>query len=252
MYKALIIDDEKRAINILRILLEKHVPEIGTIEVAHGALNGLQAFETTKPDLVFLDVEMPLMSGFEVLSNIRESHPGANVIFTTAYDHYAIRAIRFSAIDYLLKPIDIDELRAAVQRFLSTISEPQNPSDLIDNLLSNLKSIHIQKPRLAVPTQGGAVFFDIDEIVRCESQDNYTTFHLKDGQRFVASRTLKEYDSLLAEYQFLRVHQSHLVNPAYVKEYTQKGMIEMTDDSRVPVSRRKHHWVQATLREMYS
>ena len=119
------------------------------------------------------------------------------------------------------------------------------------NLIANLKTIHLTKPRLAIPTTGGLIFFDIDEIIRCEADNNYTAFHLTGNRRFISSRTLKEYDDLLSEYQFLRIHQSHLVNPAFIKEYTQKGMMEMIDGVAVPVSRRKHHWVHEKLKAMY-
>jgi two-component system, LytTR family, response regulator len=253
MYSVLIIDDEKRALNVLRILVEKHLSGIAVVDTALGAEEGLSKFQVLNPDLIFLDVEMPGMTGFELLEEIRQNHTATNVIFTTAYDHYAIRAIRFSAIDYLLKPIDVHELKSAYQRFLDyREGQFRNPDELMSNLMSNLKSMHVQKPRLAVPTLGGAVFFDIDEIVRCQADDNYTEFYLADGQRFVASKPLKEYDALLHDYKFLRVHQSHLVAPVYIKQYTNKGMLELKDGTCIPVSRRKHHWLIGKLREMYS
>ncbi len=247
--KALIIDDEKRALNVLRLLIEQHIPEIDEVSTALGSVQGLEQVHALRPDLIFLDVEMPGMTGFELLEALQDIE--VNVIFTTAYDHYAIRAIRCSAIDYLLKPIDIQELKAAVQRFSRQPLRSDEINPLMSNLISNLKTIHHQKPRLAIPTTGGLSFFDIDEIIRCEADNNYTTFYLSGGRRFVSSRTLKEYDELLSEYQFLRVHQSHLVNPAFIKEYTQKGMLAMTDKSFVPVSRRKHQWVHDKLKEMY-
>ena len=247
--KALIIDDEKRALNILKLLIEQHIPEIQSVYTALGSAAGLEQIHSREPDLVFLDVEMPGMTGFELLEALHDVE--VNVIFTTAYDHYAIRAIRCSAIDYLLKPIDIQELKTAVHRAISRNASGGDLSPLMKNLIANFKTIHSHKPRLAIPTTGGLTFFDIDDIVRCESDNNYTTFFLMHGRKFVSSKTLKEYDELLTEYQFLRVHQSHLVNPAFIKEYTQKGMLEMTDGSRVPVSRRKHHWVNEKLKEMY-
>ncbi|MDX1477275.1 MAG: LytTR family DNA-binding domain-containing protein [Saprospiraceae bacterium] len=252
-YRALIIDDEKRAINILRLLIERHLPDITQIETALGAEAALSTMRQLSPDVLFLDIEMPVMTGFELLSEIRNDHEEVGVIFTTAYDHYAIKAIRFSAIDYLLKPIDVQELKAAWERFLATRNTPGVVrQDLLTNLLSNLQSIHTRKPRLAVPTQGGAVFFDIDEITHCAADNNYTVFHLETGKRFVASKTLKDYDTLLGDYHFLRVHQSYLVNPAFIKQYTQKGLLELKDGTTIPVSRRKHHWVNHRLKEMYS
>jgi len=247
--KALIIDDEKRALNILKLLIEQHIPEIDSVHTALGSAIGLEQIHVQKPDLVFLDVEMPGMTGFELLEALHDVE--VNVIFTTAYDHYAIRAIRCSAVDYLLKPIDIQELKTAVHRAIRQNASGHNLSPLMDNLIANFKAIQGHKPRLAIPTTGGLSFFDIDEIVRCESDNNYTTFYLINERKFVSSKTLKEYDEILSEYQFLRVHQSHLVNPKFIKEYTQKGMLQMTDGARVPVSRRKHHWVLEKLRQMY-
>jgi two-component system, LytTR family, response regulator len=253
MYNLLIIDDEKRALNVLRILIEKHLPGVATVETASGPEEGLIKFQQLAPDLIFLDVEMPGMTGFELLEEIRKINTTTNVIFTTAYDQYAIRAIRFSAIDYLLKPIDVHELVNAYQRFVDYCNTQfNNPDALMSNLMSNLKSMHIQKPRLAVPSLGGAVFFDIDEIVRCKANDNYTEFYLADGQRYVASKPLKEYDALLHDYNFLRVHQSHLIDPVYIKQYTNKGMLELKDGTQIPVSRRKHHWLVGKLKAMYS
>lgn len=246
---ALIIDDEKRALNVLKLLIEQHIPEIDEVHTAHGAAEGLDQVHTRRPDLLFLDVEMPGMTGFELLEAVKDIP--VNVIFTTAYDHYAIRAIRCSAIDYLLKPIDIQELKAAVHRFVQQPVSHDDLNPLMSNLIANLKSIHHQKPRLAIPSTGGLTFIDVDNILRCEADNNYTVFYLSGGKRFVSSRTLKEYDELLSEYQFLRIHQSHLVNPAFISQYTQKGMMEMTDGSFVPVARRKHHWVQDKLKAMY-
>lgn len=247
--KALVIDDEKRAINVLKLLIEKHVSEIKEVHTALGPAKGIEQIKTIRPDLIFLDIEMPGMTGFEMLEVLKDIH--MNVIFTTAYDHYAIRAIRFSAIDYLLKPIDIQELKIAVRRFVEQPTPTGDINPMMANLISNMKSIHIQKPRLAIPTTGGLVFFDIDEILRCESDKNYTTFFLINGKKFISAKTLKEYEELLSEYNFIRVHQSHLVNPQFIREYIQKGSMEMRDGTRIPVSRRKHQWVHEKLRRMY-
>ena len=249
MISALIIDDEKRALNVLKLLIEQHLPEIKSVSTALGSAKGIEQIYAKKPDLVFLDVEMPGMTGFEMLEALKDIK--VNVIFTTAYDHYAIRAIRFSAIDYLLKPIDIQELKAAVQKFMKQPVSGDDLTPLMSNLMSNLVAMQTHKPRLAISTTGGLSFFDIDEIIRCEADNNYTIFYLNEGRRFVSSKTLKEYDELLSEYQFLRVHQSHLINPSYIKEYTQKGMIEMKEGSHVAVSRRRHHWVLEKLKSIY-
>ncbi|MCB0665729.1 MAG: response regulator transcription factor [Saprospiraceae bacterium] len=249
MFSALIIDDEKRALNGLKLLLETHIPEIRPIYTALGSSEGYSEIQKLHPDLVFLDVEMPGMTGFEMLEALRDTR--INVIFTTAYDHYAIKAIRFSAIDYLLKPIDVQELKAAVNRYLHRPLPQEHLNPLIDNLVSNLKTRQFKKPRLAITTTGGLTFLDIDEIVHCEADNNYTIFHLSGGKRFISSKTLKEYDDLLSEYDFLRVHQSYLVNPVYIKEYSQKGNLELKEGRTVNVSRRKHHWLLDKLKSLY-
>ena len=249
MFSALIIDDEKRAINGLKLLLETHIPDIDPIYTALGSSEGFTQIQKLHPHLVFLDVEMPGMTGFEMLDALKDIR--VNVIFTTAYDHYAIKAIRFSAIDYLLKPIDVQELKAAVNRFIQRPLSQDQLNPLIDNLVSNLRTRHLRKPRLAITTGNGLTFLDIDEIVNCQADNNYTIFHLCNGKRFVSSKTLKEFDELLAEYDFLRVHQSYLVNPVFIKEYSQKGILELKDSRIVNVSRRKHHWLLEKLKSMY-
>ncbi len=248
--KALIIDDERRAVNILKLLITQHIPEITEVYTALGSKKGLEQIQLVKPELIFLDVEMPGMTGFEMLEKLKDEN--VNVIFTTAYDHYAIRAIRFSAIDYLLKPIDIQELKLAVKRFINLPIPSEEPNPLLSNLLSNIKSIHLRNPRLAIPATGGLSFIDIEDIVHCEAYKNYTTFYLKSNKRFVSSKTLKEYDELLSPYHFLRVHQSHLINPTYIKKYILKGLIEMKDGTMIPVSKRNHHWVNEKLKNIYS
>ncbi len=248
MLSVLIIDDEKRAINGLKLLIENHIPEIDRIYTALGSSEGFPLIQKYHPDLVFLDVEMPGMTGFEMLEALKETK--VNVIFTTAYDHYAIRAIRFSAIDYLLKPIDIQELKASIKRFVNNPVRKNQLNPLINNLVLNLRRQQ-RKPRLAVPTLGGLIFLDIDEIVHCQADNNYTIFHLENGSKFMSSKTLKEYDDLLNEYDFLRVHQSHLINPVFINEYTQKGIIEMKNHVLVQVSRRKHHWLMERLKTLY-
>ncbi len=156
MITALIIDDEKRALNVLKLLLERHLPEIDEVIIAQGPAQGIEQIYSRRPDLVFLDVEMPGMTGFELLSAVKDSN--INVIFTTAYDQYAIKAIRFSAIDYLLKPIDVQELKNAVYRFLHQPIHNEDLNPLMTNLMSNLRHMQRQKPRLAVATTGGLHF----------------------------------------------------------------------------------------------
>lgn len=237
MLKALIIDDESRARNILRILIQKYVPSITELHSADGAIEGLKLIKEHQPHIVFLDIEMPFMDGFGLLSEVEKRNFA--LIFTTAYDQYAIKAIRFSALDYLLKPIDIEELKAAIQRFLKTRNLKRENGRLYKNFLTNFENIHGTSPNLAISTQEGVAIFQIEDIVRCEASSNYTIFYLKNGKKFVASKTLKEYDIILSEHHFFRVHKSHLVNLDYAQKVLKTNVLQMSDGSEVDISRRK-------------
>ena len=246
MIRALIIDDEESAVNVVRFLLQKYVTEIDEVSTAIGADEGLKVLQQYKPQLVFLDVEMPLMNGFQLLEKFPD-HP-FEVIFITAYDHYAIKAIRYSALDYLLKPIDTEELKMAVQRFMSKQSSHQPQKKLYENLAYNLNlPAASSNYRLAVSTTDGTFFYHGHEIVRCEAVGNYTRFILKDKKPLLTSHTLKEYDDLLSDQNFLRVHRAHLVNASYISSFSRDHEIRMQDGSVVPVSRRKWDSVKQKL-----
>lgn len=237
MIKALIVDDESKARNILRILIDKHIPTISEVQFAASGMEALEILKTFEPNLLFLDIEMPFMDGFDLLAEIDKRN--FDIIFTTAYDQYAIKAIRFSALDYLLKPISHEELQLAVNRFLEKKQLKSENGKLYKNFLSNLNNINTDTPRLAITTQEGTIVFNIYEIIRCEASSNYTLFYLNNKQKFIASKTLKEYDEILSEYGFFRVHKSHLVNLGQVSKVNAQGYLELKDGSSVEVSRRK-------------
>jgi len=235
--RVLIIDDEESAINVVKLLLQKYTTEVNEIYTATGAYEGIDAINKYKPQLVFLDVEMPLLNGFQLLEKFPD-HP-FEIIFITAYDHYAIKAIKYSALDYLLKPIDTEELQTAVQKFLQK-QNGNHHKTLYENLSYNLNLPEASsKYRLALTTTDGTFFYYCDEIIRCEALGNYTRFFLKDKKPLLTSHTLKEYDDLLAEQNFLRVHRAHLVNAGYISSISRDHEIKMQDGSVVPVSRRK-------------
>ncbi|MBS1747417.1 MAG: response regulator [Bacteroidetes bacterium] len=247
MITALIIDDEESAINVLKLLLEKYVPEIEKIFIAIGAEEGIHAIHECKPQLVFLDVEMPLMNGFQLVEKFPEH--SFEIIFITAYDQYAIRAIKYSALDYLLKPIDTDELKSAVQRFLQK-SKTNFRSDkkIYENLSYNLNLPESSSQyRLTLATTEGTFFYYCNEIFRCEAVGNYTRFYLKDKKPLLTSHTLKEYDELLYGQNFLRVHRAHLVNADFISSFSKEHEIKMKDGSIVPVSRRKWDYIKQKL-----
>lgn len=247
MIKALIIDDEESTVNVLQLLLKQYVPEIDEIYTAVGAERGIEKIKEVQPQLLFLDIEMPFMTGFELL----EQFPQHNfeVIFVTAYDHYAIKAIRYSALDYLLKPIDAEELKQAVHRFINT-SHINNTRPLYENLLYNLNQPKTSEYRLAISTTEGTSFYNAGEIIRAEALGNYTRFYLKEKKPVVTSRTLKEYEDLLTDHHFLRVHRTHLVNPRYIESYTKDHELKMCDGSVVQVSRRKWESIKEKLSEV--
>jgi two-component system, LytTR family, response regulator len=236
--RALIIDDEESAVNVVKLLLQKYVTEVNEVYTAIGASEGIEAINKYNPQLVFLDVEMPMLNGFQLL----EKFPGHSfeIIFITAYDHYAIKAIKYSALDYLLKPIDTEELNAAVQRFLQKQNNNHNQKKLYENLAYNLNLPETSlNYRLALTTTDGTFFYYCNEIIRCEAVGNYTRFVLKDKRPLLTSHTLKEYDELLCEQNFLRVHRAHLVNSGYISSFSKEHEIKMQDGSVVPISRRK-------------
>lgn len=237
MIKALIIDDEQHCISRLQQLLQRnHVSEIELLGNCATVKDGLKAINQWQPNLIFLDVQIHDRTGFELLS---EAAPvNFKVIFTTAYDKFAIQAIRHSAIGYLLKPIDEDDLAEAVQK-LQDISthETKAMSELINHNL-NPKN---KRKRITIPSGNELVFIDIDDIVRCHSDINYTTIILKNGHKIVVAKTLKEFEEILNHYSFYRIHNSDLINIAYIKSYKKGkgGSVLLTDGTELEVSTRR-------------
>ncbi len=246
MIKALVIDDEPSAVNVMQMLVKRHVPEITELHTAIGSEEGVRKINETNPELVFLDIKMPGMSGFELLEKFYPKHD-FEIIFITAYDQFAIKAIKFSAIDYLVKPIAIDELKSAVERFISKRESHADSTGRIKNFINN---IHQEAPRtfkLALPTSNGTTFLHTDEIIRCKADSNYTFFYLLNKKSILTSKTLKEYEDILSDHEFIRVHKSHLVNKKYVKSMIDNNILVMDDESQVEISRRKTAWVKVKL-----
>jgi len=243
MIRTLIIDDESRAINLLKTTIERDFASQFQIETAHYPEEGIEKILHYKPELVYLDIEMPLMTGFELLTRIPEID--FKVIFTTAYAHYAIRAIRYNALDYLLKPVNPMELTDAIARFLiqrQKYEDRELYSRQLENLFAN------NEKNLAITTYDGVVFLELDKIIRCEADLNYTKFILTDNKSFVSSKTLKEYEDLLGSHEnFIRVHRSHLVNVDYLVKFKNEGSLVLKDNSCVPISRRRKDDVMKRL-----
>lgn len=242
---AIIIDDEAGNRENLQRMLERHCSNVVIQASAASAIEGIDAIGKHRPDLVFLDIEMPHGNGFELLESLPQID--FEVIFVTAFDHYAIRAIKFCALDYLLKPIDLLELKVAVQK-VSEKLEKARKNESMQIFMQNRRNPNEVK-KIALPTADKVDFVAVNEIVRCQAESNYTHIFLKNGQKILVSRTLKEYEELLSEYNFLRVHQSHLINITEVKTYVKRdgGYIVMSDGAEVSVSKQKKEGVLARL-----
>ena len=246
MIKALLIDDEERAIDSLQLMIEKFIPAIGQIRSCTDARKCVRIIHEMKPDLIFLDIRMPYLSGFDLLSLI--PNKSFKVIFTTAYNKYAIKAIRFSAFDYLLKPIDAEELISAVKRFTQSAENWSQQQELFRNIAHNIQVQESQQFRLALPSKDGIHFLMPNEIIRCEAAGNYTIFYINGGKQQVTSKTLGEYEDLLTPYQFIRTHKSHLVNRNFISFVDHDGFIILNDSTKVEISRRRKGDVMTALK----
>ncbi len=243
---AAIVDDVAQARATLKEDLAAYCPDIEIIGEADGVVTGSKLLNKIKPDVVFLDIQLQDGTGFDILEILGDI--SFQVIFTTASDEFAIKAFKFSAVDYLLKPVDPDELIVAVQKVSKVNNSTQENYDL---LLNTVKEQSAPK-RMALHTLEKIHVTEIADIVRCESNGNYTTFYFKDGQKLLVTKTLKEYDQMLSEYKFARVHQSHLINAQQIKEFVKVdgGYIVMRDGSKIPVSLRKKSVVMKLLEDL--
>ncbi len=250
MITTIIIDDEQHCIDRLTNLVKgNHTNNINLLGTFNNIEDGLKAINKLQPQLVFLDVQINDKTGFDLLKEI--SNINFDVIFTTAYEKYAVQAFKFSAIDYLLKPIAADDLAQSVIKLNAKFSN-NDVSLKLDSLFHNLKNMQGVPKKICVPVVTGIVFLDIADIIRCESDVNYTTIFLKDKQKLVVAKTLKEFEEILGEYNFFRVHNSHLVNLAYIKSFNKGkgGFVTLADNTSIEVStRRKDDFLKAIERK---
>ena len=239
MINVLIIDDEKNNVENLKILIERNCPTVNLIGSAFTADEGKALIIQTKPDLIFLDIQMPGKSGFDLLKSLPLID--FEIIFVTAFDEYAVQAFRFSAIDYLLKPINVADLINASRNAIRKIEERKHNAHL-ENLVSFLKNQSDKEShRIALPALKETRFVQTGSIVRCESSNNYSTFILDSGERIVVSRPIFEFEELLAGYGFIRCHQSHLVNKKHIKSWIRSdgGYLVLENGDQIPVSKSK-------------
>lgn len=235
MIKALIVDDERNSCEALQLLLQQNCPSVEVTAVSYSGADALEKIQKLHPQLVFLDIEMPNMNGFQLLEQL--SKVDFEIIFTTSYDQYAIRAFKFSALDYLLKPVDREELEKAVEKVEQKLTG--NLSQQLNILLQKINHPGVPVQRVALPTMQGLELVPVESIIRCSANNNYTEFFLSDKRKLVVSRTLREIEEMLEGYAFLRVHHSHIVNLNAITRYVrgEGGYLTMTDGATVDVSR---------------
>ena len=238
MYKAIIVEDELHSREFLNNIVKTYCPELTVAALASSVEEGVAAIKEHQPDIVFLDVEMQTGTGFDLLQQFPK--PAFDVIFTTAYDHYAIRAIKFSAVDYLLKPIDIDELQEAVAKVIDK-KKDNSGQQALQMLLKNLQSPQAAEQSITLSTSDGLEFIPLHQIIRIEASGPYSHFYLKDKKKIIVSRNLKEYETMLSDHGFFRVHNSHIINMKEVKRMikTDGGYAVMSDDSNITISPKK-------------
>ncbi len=246
MIRALIIEDEDKSRELLSTLVTTHCPGVMVVATAENVQNGIDAIIKYNPDLVFLDISMPDGTGFDLLGKVGDSK--FDLIFTTATDKYALKAIKYSALDYLLKPIDIEELKAAVSKVL----EKKNNLKSVENLsflLQNIQRKDDNYNKITLPTGNAFEIVSVKDIIRCEADGSYTYFYLVGGKKLMVSASMKHYEDLLPENDFIRVHHHHLINMAHVVRFLKVdgGYAVMSDNKQVEISRRKKDAFMARL-----
>jgi two-component system, LytTR family, response regulator len=245
MIRAIVIDDEQHCLKALCNDLEKHCPNVEVIDTCYSAKEGIMSIKKMNPDLLFLDVEMPWMNGFEMLEILGEVH--FSIIFTTAHDEFAARAFRISAIDYLLKPVDANDLKAAVQKVERKLEEGSNLQH-ITNLLRNIKQPATEQ-KIALPQREGYEFIDVSSIVCCEAEGAYTKLIISDRKPMLVSKALGDVEELLPPELFQRIHHSTLVNLSYISQFlrTDGGYVILSTGEKLSVSKAKKEMLMMKL-----
>ena len=238
MLKAIIIDDETSSRNALRQKITNHCAEVTIIAECEDGEEGIKNIEEKKPDIVFLDVEMPRMNGFTMLQQLHNRN--FELIFITAYDHYAIKAIKFSALDYLVKPVEVNDLTAAVDKAIQKRKHSPG-NERIDLLLQNLMNEKKEHQRIAIPSMEGLQFISMSDIIYLEAQSNYTLIYLTGSYKLTVSKTLKDFEELLPPAVFIRIHHSYIINRNAVEKYIkgEGGQVVMKNGITLDVARRK-------------
>lgn len=245
--KVIIIDDEQSNQENLKHLLEVYAPDLNICATIGDINDAFKMVSLYQPDLVFLDIQLHAHTGFDLLKQLGEIT--FKVIFVTAYNQYGIEAIKFAALDYLLKPIDIDELKLAVNKARKAIQQ-KHKNERLNYLLDYLKDDKKNAPRIALPMFNETRYVNVSDIVRCEADNTYTKFMLNNGEKILVSKTLKEYVEMLSRYGFIRSHQSHLINLTYIRSWLREdgGSLQLNDGTKIPVSKHNREKVKEALR----
>lgn len=248
MIKALIVEDEPGNVRIMYNLLESYCPQVSVCGDAGTVDSAFDLIKKTNPELVFLDIEIPGGNAFTLLDRLKPFN--FEIIFISAYDNYTLKAIKYSALDYILKPVNIEELINAVNKVSKKINSQQF-QQRIESLFTNLNTSRKNPQSLAVPANFGYEFIVVSSIIRCESNGKYTHFHMSDGRKIISVKNLKEYEELLSPDIFFRIHHSHLININFIKRYHKgTGIIEMEDSMKIPIAlRRKKEFLSLFLGE---
>lgn len=236
MIKAILIDDEKNALEVLEWQLKNHCPDVEVAALCTNVDEGVIAIIQQKPQLIFLDIEMPIKNGFEVLNAFKE--PTFDVIFTTAYNQFAIKAFKYAAFDYLLKPIDAEDLKESIERFKNKKATTVN--EQLKLLMEQMNKTN-STGKIALNTADGLQFVNAEQIIRCESLSNYTKIFLTTNQKITIAKTLKEVEETLLGYNFYRIHNSHLINISHIEKFVKAdgGYVLMTDGEHITVARNR-------------
>ncbi|TDX84849.1 LytR/AlgR family response regulator transcription factor [Epilithonimonas xixisoli] len=253
MIKAVLIDDDGNLREGMKMMINLYAPEIQIVGEADSVKTGTELMETAKPDIAFLDILMNDGTGFDILEKLNEKFGNVNshIIFITAHEEFAIKAFRFSALDFLLKPVNPEELQSVLKKIKNVIHQNRDSRN-IGLLLENIQKKSEGFKKIALSTSEGIHLFEIKDIIRCESEDNYTKFFIKNHKPVMISKTLKEYEEMLKDQGFERIHQSHLINLNELKSYIRKegGFVIMSDDSQLPVSQRKKERLQELISKL--
>ena len=249
MIRTIVIDDEKRVAEAIAKIIENYCSGFSVIGIAHTVKAGVELIDKHKPDMITLDINLPDGSGFDLLRKVEDID--FKLIFITAYEEHALKAIKFSAIDYILKPIDEIELSDAFRK-VKAIHKKENNKVILDAFLSGLVDKPKEHKKIVLKTAEDIHLIKVNDIIRCESEGSYTSFYLNDGKKLLVSKNLKEYEDLLSDYGFFRAHHSHLININYIDRFHKAdgGIIYMSDQSEIPVSVRKKDSLLRLFKEL--